>query len=125
VRATWATVDVGDPTACNIGVRVVTVAKADGSPCYSVESRIDASLVCEGALYTWKDASGQVVATGERDYDSKISITCTTTNEAVHCKGPSGLSGGDPCCGITSFGTPVCDYPDRSSCMPGACAAAS
>jgi len=125
VRATWATVDVADPTACNLGVRTVTIAKADGAPCYSIESRIDSSLGCEGARYTWKDASGQVVATGQRDYDSNTSITCATTNEVVGCKGPSGLSGGDPCCGITGFGTPVCDYPDRGACAPGACAAAN
>jgi hypothetical protein len=111
--------------ACNLGVKVVVVANADGSPCYSVESWIDSGLACEGARYVWKDASGQVVATGERDWDSKVSITCAATSEATSCKGPSGLSNGDPCCGITGFGTPVCGYPERDSCTPGACAAAN
>ena len=123
VHATSTKVD--DPKACNSGVKVVTVANADGSPCYSVESWIDSGMVCEGARYVWKDASGQVVATGTRDWDSRATITCAATNEATSCKGPSGLSGGDPCCAITSFGTPVCDYPDQDACAAGACAAAN
>jgi hypothetical protein len=119
VHATSTTLD--DQNGCS-GVTVVTVTKADGSPCYSIESNLEG--VCEGTRYVWKDAAGQVVATGSANgYSSPTTtITCTAINDTTSCNAPSGANGGkgDPCCGVSVVGTPICNFPDPS-CSVGPC----
>ena len=49
--------------AAGAGTRVVQVKKADGAPCYSFET--SSTTGGEILRYVWKDAAGQVVATGD------------------------------------------------------------
>lgn len=46
-----------------MGYVVLEVYKADGSLCYTNE--VKQSVICEGERFTWKDAAGTVVATGD------------------------------------------------------------
>lgn len=67
------------------------VRKADGSLCYTVDTAGVSNLqACEHGSLTWKDASGQVVATGS--FSSGVgthrSISCQTTTETYSC-GPT------------------------------------
>ena len=57
VRATFSGATVGPSS----GPRNVRVTKADGSLCYSLETSL---IGGENYLYTWKDAAGEVVASG-------------------------------------------------------------
>ena len=89
---------------------VTRVTKADGSPCYSFESHADPDMACTGFRFTWKDASGQVVATGTFNPDvvPNTTVTCAGTGEVLSCNRNIPDGGPPPLCvGISDFGTLV------------------
>jgi hypothetical protein len=86
------------------------VTKADGSPCYSFESHADPDMACTGFRFTWKDASGQVVATGTFNPDAlpDTTVTCAGTGEVLSCNRNIPDGGPPPLCVcISDFGTLV------------------
>lgn len=105
---------------------IVTVTKADGTPCYSFESTFSYSMDCQGTRYAWRDAAGTVVATGFSNPHSNptLTITCSDSGMDSHCNwGPIGGPGPvDSCCIITDLGTRACTSPNGSAgCTVGAC----
>jgi hypothetical protein len=94
--------------------QVVSVTKADGSPCYSFEAtwgHIVANMDVR-MTYTWKDAAGQVVATGSSfsvDAMTSTGITCSAGAQ-VSCQSRQNGSVGPPtpCCTIGSLGNAAC-----------------
>jgi hypothetical protein len=114
------------PGACGGFVKVVQVAKADGTPCYSFESYVDSGMQCEGERFTWKDASGVVVATGLTNgyLTPRTKITCAATSEVRSCgRETSGGGASDGCCSIDDFGAASCAPPvGAGTCTAGACA---
>jgi hypothetical protein len=105
--------------ACQ-GVLVVQIAKSDGSPCYSFESYTDNGTFCEVSRYTWKDPSGQVVASGWGSQNG-AEITCMTGSTAKTCTNPS-AGPWNACCDVTEFGAAACPSAVRlGSCSAGSC----
>jgi hypothetical protein len=110
--------------------RLTRVTKTDGSPCYSFESYADPNMGCTGFQFAWKDASGQVVATGTFNPDTIPStmVTCAFTGETLSCNRNIPDGGSPPLCvGISDFGTLVltttvpagsaaCVPPSRGQC---------
>jgi len=94
--------------------QVVSVTNADGSPCYSFEAtwghivaNMDARMT-----YTWKDSTGQVVATGSSfsvDSMTSTGITCASGPQ-VSCQSRQNGSVGPPtpCCTLGSLGNAAC-----------------
>jgi hypothetical protein len=104
------------------GISIMNVTKADGSPCYTFEAYADINMRCEGIVYTWKDASGAIVATGlDNPYsEPKLSINCWSTGEGRSCT--RSLSGSPSCCYVTNFGSGWCTPPTGpGECVRGAC----
>ena len=121
VHATFAT--VADTNSCG-GRRVVQVTRADGSPCYSYEKYVSNGTACEGTVYTWKDAAGQVVATGTSNPYSTPShqITCTNGGQKKTCHNPIIFGSTGACCGITEVGVAGCAPPVvHGRCRTGTC----
>jgi hypothetical protein len=118
VRATHTM--VARSTACGGGMSdLMTVTKADGGACYSIERYVDNAMLCEGTRYLWRDAAGVLVATGvDNPYNNPTTtVTCTTGGASGSCHAP--INSGIPCCGITQLGTSVCS--DSSVCVMGNC----
>src|SRR5262245_9581232 len=124
---------VANALACRGSATQVTrVTTADGSPCYSFESYADPDMACTGFRFTWKDASGQVVATGVFNPDASPSttVTCTNSGEALSCYWPNPAGAPPPTCyGISDLGTLVlttnqpagsagCRPPSSGQCAP-------
>lgn len=81
------------PTRLDLNT-LVTVTKADGSLCYTVDHCCMDIHACEYMGFTWKDAAGDVVATGASDAEG-YRVTCAATGEAVRLPFTgSGLFGG-------------------------------
>jgi hypothetical protein len=59
------------------------VSKADGTPCYSLNTRSYPAQICEATALTWTDAAGNRVATGDLGYGGSFSFSCTGTSEKV------------------------------------------
>jgi hypothetical protein len=121
VRATLTSLS----TAFNCSTpTLLAVTKADGSPCYSFEDDEPTSLDCSGHTWTWKDASGQVVATGSSYYPNhSAQITCAAGGEKTSC-GQSSPPGTPPstCCGIGIGGSALCpDGLNPFGCAAGSC----
>jgi hypothetical protein len=131
VHASFTSVSNG--TSCRGGsTRVTQVTKSDGSPCYSFESYADPDMACTGFRFTWKDASGQMVATGTFNPDTipNTMVTCAGTGEALSCNRNIPDGGPPPLCvGISDFGTLVlaadrpagsagCALPSSGQCAP-------
>jgi hypothetical protein len=111
VRASFSGVDA------STGAGVARLSKADGSSCFSFE----ATDVGGGALaYTWKDAAGQVVATGRNDPLGvpTIAITCAGGGETATCYNPPS-SPMSFCCGVSGLGNSTCD--GAVACDVGTC----
>ena len=72
------------------GVGRATVTRPDGSVCYTVENAI--GYFCESETLTWKNASGQVVATGSFSGDS-AKVTCADGTPETICTGTEGCLG--------------------------------
>jgi hypothetical protein len=95
---------------------VIAVRNADGSVCYTRESRCTCNFACEDASNTWKNARGEVVAEGAAN--STRSIMCHDGSESatVNCFGsqasPGCLAWGDLPGGPST----------TTSCTEGACA---
>jgi hypothetical protein len=113
--------------SCGGTTQVVDVTKADGSPCYSFEWYGALSQGCEGFRYTWKDASGAIVATGTQNYYAvpTLSITCAANGEAQSCTDRPVTGPSDPCCAVGDFGAAGCTRPASAGveCPRGACEA--
>ena len=123
VHAAFSSMDA--PDACNVGVHIVTVTTAAGTPCYSMESFVDSGMVCEGVRYTWKDASGQVVATAvENGFSTpRLVVTCASSGEKRSCGRATVEGPTDGCCRISDLGAASCTPPVGSgTCSPGDCA---
>jgi hypothetical protein len=71
---------------------VANVLKAGGSPCYSFAVDLGASDSSRYTtlLYTWRDAAGNIVATGSSSGMANPSheITCLVGGEKTVCNGP-------------------------------------
>jgi hypothetical protein len=103
---------------------IVTVTKPDGSPCYSVEHYRDQLTDCTQTKWTWKDASGQVVATAGVFLQGTASgqITCAASGEKTSCveMQPDKLPSG--CCWVSDYGGEACpDGVKTLACVPGNC----
>ena len=119
VRVTYS--KVSKTGACAGFSNVTVVTKADGSPCYSFESYFDSGMACEGERYTWRDAAGQLVASGVRNpYDNPSTRVLCTGGVASTCHNPAPLGASTPCCGITNLGTSQCMYASQQ-CTAGSC----
>jgi len=59
-----------------------TYRKGDGSPCFVFEKRLRRDMACEGGSATWKNASGETVATASISFGQTV-ISCTTTGETL------------------------------------------
>jgi hypothetical protein len=99
------------------GTTVVT--KADGSPCYSFEAHEPQTLDCQTHTWTWKDASGQVVANGSltRGANYASTITCAGGGARTTCSVPA-ASAATSCCDAW-FGGSGCEA--GPTCVAGAC----
>ena len=99
--------------------QLVTVVKADGSPCYSFEQHETSLSDCQEFTWTWKDASGQLVATGRRRHDeATASVTCASGGASTGCAEPYPGS----CCDVSLYGSVACpDGVNVAACTPGVC----
>jgi hypothetical protein len=81
------------------------VAKADGSPCYTVEGML--GTACEFGEYTFRNAAGATVATGEfsSGMGTRIWLDCAE-GESVSCAPPN---------------CPMGDFFAFDGCEPGDC----
>jgi len=121
VRATFAPVD--DPTTCGEHV-VAQVTRADGSPCYSYEKYGVTVTRCEGTAYIWRDAAGQVVATGTSNPYSNPThqITCANGGQKKVCHNPIISTNTGACCAISELGVAGCGLPlGHTRCRTGTC----
>ncbi len=80
-------------SACNAtDAPVVTaVTTPAGAACYTFERVLHRGMACENGTLTWKNASGQVVATGSfggGSFGAQVSISCAAGGETSECKGP-------------------------------------
>ena len=116
-----------DSRACGGNVQTMTVAKSDGTPCYTFESYLDASnAACSVTLYTWKDAAGNVVATGMASPSPSwdLTVTCAMTAATARCTLPMpDHYPPDGCCNLTAYGSAVCraGAPVGVACTNGVC----
>jgi hypothetical protein len=83
------------------------IYKPDGSLCYIEQSdrTVPPGVICEGSMYTWRNAAGDRVATGSTSIGD-LRIECSSTGEKLQCNGnncPPGLWG------------------MRYACQPGVC----
>jgi hypothetical protein len=113
VRATFS----GNITGTGSGPKVVQVTKADGSPCYSMETSLFGGEVYR---YVWKDAGGQTVATGSYDPfgNPTHTISCAGGGQTRTCHAPP-VSGGGGCCSLNELGNATCTAPPP--CAAGIC----
>jgi hypothetical protein len=87
---------------------VVTVRNASGGLCFTIESVCYCSSACEITRVTWKNASGEVVATGVNDgphVEAKCELDSAETCR-VDAPGPGGFVGDSSC--IPTFPPPTC-----------------
>jgi hypothetical protein len=64
-----------------MGFVVLEVRKADGSLCYTNE--VHQGYMCESESFTWKDATGSVVATASFDLATSLHINCATGETGI------------------------------------------
>jgi hypothetical protein len=99
---------------------VVSVTKNDGSLCYTFEDQpVDHD--CSERDWTWKDATGQVVATGILGVadGGYATITCAVGGAWTHCE-PSGAQ--PLCCSVSPYGGDACPGGVSSpACTAGSC----
>jgi hypothetical protein len=95
--------------------KTVSVTKADDSPCYSFETSL---LRGEELHYVWKDAAGQVVATGRNGFGG-AQILCLDGSETKTCEAAHNGSSTGACCDLTDLGNATCVSP--VSCTSGTC----
>jgi len=113
VRATFS----GQIGGTSSSPRTVRVTKADGSPCYSLETAL---IGGELYRYTWKDAAGEVVATGTNTpfETPSFKIMCADGSETKTCHSPVTSPTG-ACCTLSDLGNATCVSP--VSCTAGSC----
>jgi hypothetical protein len=113
VRATFS----GNAVVSSAGPKIVHVTKADGSPCYSIETSLFGGEVTR---YVWKDAAGQTVATGSNDpYGNPThQITCVGGGQTRSCHSPP-FSPTGACCSLTELGNATCMA--GPPCVAGTC----
>lgn len=118
-RASWGY--MMEPRACGVGTRYVHVNKPDGTFCYRYEAYPDASMGCEVVQHVWKDAAGNVVASGTSSTDFSVNITCTATGEQAACSVPFRSAMEPPCCNVSFLGAASCN----SGLLDGSCTSGS
>jgi hypothetical protein len=64
--------------------RVGRVTKPNGSLCYTVETRVGQNAACEGLTFVFKDAAGEVVASGFTG-SLTTTVSCATGGETAAC----------------------------------------
>jgi hypothetical protein len=113
VRATLS----GIVESTGSGPRVVQVTKADGSPCYSMETSLFGGEVYR---YLWKDAGGQTVATGSYDPfgNPTHTISCAGGGQTRSCHSPPSPPTG-ACCSLNELGNGTCGA--SLPCVAGTC----
>lgn len=124
-RATVTTVAVSP----NGPGSIITVAKADGSPCYSFEYLRPTQYDDMVSTWTWKDANGHEVASGSLsltpgpaggEFSNVGVVTCAAGGAETSCRVPYGSA--SRCCDIY-YGAAAC--PDGVSpslaCTFGPC----
>ena len=124
-----STSPLNEPLACDHIGTSAQVNKADGTLCYTFESYAELTPGrCIAHRYTWKDAAGNVVATGMDDTDVDgtselvMNISCTATSEVSACQQPTLPPRPDRCCGLSLFGGAVCAGGVlEPSCEAGTC----
>jgi hypothetical protein len=111
--------------SCPHGDLYVHVPKANGTLCYRYEAYTATSTACEVTQHTWKDAAGNVVASGtsSSSLSGRITqITCATTGVTASCGEPVSVSPADSCCGVSRFGTAACTAGvPNALCTSGSC----
>ena len=126
-RATFTSVS---PSLSIGGGSIVTVTKADGSPCYSFEYLTPTQYDDMVRTWTWKDATGRLVASGTLsltpgpaagEYSNVGVITCADGGAKTSCSYV--LSTPMRCCDVSSYGAAAC--PDgvnfSATCVVGDC----
>lgn len=77
---------------------------ADGALCFTFESKANAGMACESGTFLWRNADGQIVATGGGG-GLGLTVTCAASGEKASCSGAG--------CGASTF--------DVSACVEGTC----
>jgi hypothetical protein len=104
------------------GAGTTVVSKADGSPCYSFEAHEPQTMDCETHTWTWRDASGQVVATGSLTFVPHLTsqITCAVGGAKTTCT-ERAQSPSTSCCNVSASGLSCQAGAQPSTCVAGAC----
>jgi len=103
---------------------IARVTRSDGSPCYSVEHYTDPRMAGEGVRYIWKNPAGEVVANAlSNPYDNPTLTIACSPGGVSSCSNDFLTGHGNPCCGLTSYGVPVCTGGASNSCTTGTCGA--
>ncbi len=91
--------------------RVFEVRKPDGSPCYSFETACYCSGYCESSTWTWRNAAGDIVATGSSGIAGGDEVICAGTSETCQLGG----------LGAPSFTGSCLPTPPVVGCSAGGC----
>jgi hypothetical protein len=91
--------------------QVFEVRKADGSPCYSFETACYCGGFCEDSTWTWRNAAGDIVATGSSDITGGDEVICAGTRETCQLGG----------LGSPSFTGSCRPPPPAVGCTAGSC----
>ena len=67
--------------------QVFEVHKADGALCYSFETACYCGGFCENSTWTWRNAAGQIVATGTSDFNVGDKVVCADSGETCQLGG--------------------------------------
>ncbi len=96
------------------GVFSMEVRKANGSLCYTLSRQTPSGHGCEGTYYSWKDASGTLVATADGgQIGGKFSIKCGVVSQTLTCTP-------EVCSECATGHCPDNFWPDHP-CVAGAC----
>jgi len=128
-RATVTTVPFSQLTGQGT---IATVTTADGSPCYSFEYLAPTQDDDMVHTWTWKDATGQVVASGSLslvpgpavgEYSNLGVITCAASGAETSCLDAYFTPYSTQCCDVSTYGAAVCPngVSRSSACTVGGC----
>jgi hypothetical protein len=99
------------------GSKVISVSRADGTPCYSFQTTLIGGELYQ---YVWKDAAGQVVATGSEGpfATPTAQLTCAVGGQTTTCNG-SFVNPTGACCSVSLLGNTTCG--GMPACTTGSC----
>jgi hypothetical protein len=110
-----------DSRACGNGINYHDVKKPDGTACYRFESYYDADTACAVNRYVWKDAAGNIVASGS-SANNAVQISCTTSGESSSCQWVLPSSTSSLCCYLSNYGGTFCSAGvPATMCTYGSC----